>query len=184
MSRRKAAPKRHILPDPLFTSELVSKFINCVMLSGKKSVAEKIVYGALLRVLHRQQGQEGEGGKDSGSTGAGGISSAQLTPQSKDAAIKAFEKALDNVSPAVEVKSRRVGGSNYQVPVEVRPERRVTLGMRWLIEFANGRNEKTMEMRLANEILDAIHGRGGAVKKREDVHRMARANQAFAHYRW
>lgn len=183
MSRRKAAPKRHILPDPLFSSELVSKFINCVMVSGKKSVAEKIVYGALLRVLQRQQHQEGDGGKEGGS-GTGGMASAQLTSQAKDAAIKAFEKALDNVSPAVEVKSRRVGGSNYQVPVEVRPERRVTLGMRWLIEFANGRNEKTMEIRLANEILDALHGRGGAVKKREDVHRMARANQAFAHYRW
>ena len=184
MSRRKAAPKRHILPDPLFTSELVSKFINCVMRSGKKSVAEKIVYGALVRVLQRQQGQqEGEGGKG-GEGGEGAAGGTQLTPQSKEAAIKAFEKALDNVSPAVEVKSRRVGGSNYQVPVEVRPERRITLGMRWLIEYANGRNEKTMEMRLANEILDALHGRGGAVKKREDVHRMAKANQAFAHYRW
>lgn len=184
MSRRKAAPKRHILPDPLFTSELVSKFINCVMYSGKKSVAEKIVYGALFRVLQRQQRQDEEGGKEGGSGTGGGVGSSQLTPQSKEAAIKAFEKALDNVSPAVEVRSRRVGGSNYQVPVEVRPERRVALGMRWLIDCANSRSEKTMEERLANEIQDALHGRGGAVKKREDVHRMARANQAFAHYRW
>lgn len=184
MSRRKAAPKRHILPDPLFNSELVSKFINCVMQSGKKSVAEKIVYGALLRVLQRQKekDRDSETGGESGSSG--GISGAQLTPQSKEIAIKSFIKALDNVSPAVEVKSRRVGGSNYQVPIEVRPERRITLGMRWLIEYANSRSEKTMEMRLGNEILDALHGRGGAVKKREDVHRMAKANQAFAHYRW
>ncbi len=180
MSRRKAAPKRHILPDPLFNSELVSKFINCVMQSGKKSVAEKIVYGALVRVLQRQNQKE----KESGDGGEAGAPVAQLTPQSKEVAIKSFIKALENVSPAVEVKSRRVGGSNYQVPIEVRPERRVTLGMRWLIEYANGRSEKTMEMRLANEILDALHGRGGAVKKREDVHRMAKANQAFAHYRW
>lgn len=184
MSRRKAAPKRHILPDPLFNSELISKFINCVMRSGKKSVAEKIVYGALIRVLQRQKDRD-SGGDDGSSGGSStGTSGAQLSPQSKEAAIKAFIKALDNVSPAVEVKSRRVGGSNYQVPIEVRPERRVTLGMRWLIEYANGRSEKTMEIRLANEILDALHGRGGAVKKREDVHRMAKANQAFAHYRW
>lgn len=184
MSRRKAAPKRQILPDPLFNSELISKFINCVMQSGKKAVAEKIVYGALLRVLQRQKDRDSEGsdGGDAGSSG--GISSTQLSPQSKETAIKSFTKALDNVSPAVEVKSRRVGGSNYQVPIEVRPERRITLGMRWLIEYANSRSEKTMEMRLANEILDALHGRGGAVKKREDVHRMAKANQAFAHYRW
>ncbi len=187
MSRRKAAPKRHILPDPLFNSELVSKFINCVMQSGKKSVAEKIVYGALVRVLQRQNQKEKDRETESGGEGEGalsGDSSAQLTPQSKEVAIKSFVKALENVSPAVEVKSRRVGGSNYQVPIEVRPERRITLGMRWLIEYANSRSEKTMEMRLANEILDALHGRGGAVKKREDVHRMAKANQAFAHYRW
>lgn len=178
MSRRKAAPKRDILPDPLFGSELVSKFINCVMRDGKKSVSEKIVYGSLIRVVQRESGNE-EGGA-SGETGSG----TQLTPQSKQAAIRYFEKALDNVSPTVEVKSRRVGGSTYQVPVEVRPNRRVALAMRWLVEYAKGRNEKTMALRLANEIIDAIHGRGGAVKKREDVHRMAKANQAFAHYRW
>lgn len=181
MSRRKAAQKRTIIPDPLFNSELISKFINCVMQSGKKSVAERIVYGALIRVLHRQK-EKGE--SDSGESGSSGAGEPHLTPQSKEVAIKSFMKALDNVSPAVEVKSRRVGGSNYQVPIEVRSERRATLGMRWLIEYANGRSEKTMVLRLAGEILDALHGRGGAVKKREDVHRMAKANQAFAHYRW
>lgn len=181
MSRRKAAPKREITPDPLFGSELISKFINCVMRSGKKSIAEKIVYGALIRVQQKEGGgDEGsEGG--SGESGKGGI---HLSPQAKQAIIKAFEKALENVSPTVEVKSRRVGGSTYQVPVEVRPGRRIALAMRWLVDFAKQRGEKTMIMRLANEILDAIHGRGGAVKKREDVHRMAKANQAFAHYRW
>ncbi len=184
MSRRKAAPKRDILPDPLFGSELISKFINTVMQSGKKSVAEKIVYGALIRVAQREEG--GEGGKDggssdSGSQGQGGI---KLSPETKQTAIRTFEKALENVSPTVEVKSRRVGGSTYQVPIEVRPDRRRALAMRWLVEFAEGRHEKTMVLRLANEIHDALHGRGGAVKKREDVHRMAKANQAFAHYRW
>lgn len=184
MSRRKAAPKRYILPDPLFNSELVSKFINCVMENGKKSVAEKIVYGALIHVLEHQKDRDVEGGEsgDAGSAGSG--SGTQLTPRSKEIAIKTFVKALDNVSPAVEVKSRRVGGSNYQVPIEVRPERRIALGMRWLIEYANSRSEKTMILRLANEIRDALQSRGGAVKKREDVHRMAKANQAFAHYRW
>jgi small subunit ribosomal protein S7 len=180
VSRRKAAPKRHILPDPLFGSELISKFINCVMQSGKKSVAEQIVYGALFKVMQRQDHAGGEGGDGTGTSGGAG----QLTAKSREAAIKAFEKALHHVSPAVEVKSRRVGGSNYQVPVEVRPERKMTLGMRWIIASANARSEKTMEIRLANEILDALAGRGAAVKKREDVHRMAKANQAFAHYRW
>lgn len=191
MSRRKAAPKREILPDPLFGSELISKFINSVMRSGKKSVAEKIVYGALIRVLQREGGEEGEGGKESGSgskSKTNAVSSKKaglhLTQQAKQNAVKSFEKAIENVSPTVEVKSRRVGGSTYQVPVEVRPDRRVALAMRWLVDFAKGRSEKTMVMRLANEIYDALHGRGGAVKKREDVHRMAKANQAFAHYRW
>ena len=160
------------------------------MVSGKKSVAEKIVYGALARVLHKQKDLKNKdvaGGEGEGSGGEGvGVSDGtiQLSPQSKELAIKLFVRALDNVSPAVEVKSRRVGGSNYQVPIEVRPERRAALGMRWLIEYANGRSEKTMRDRLASEILDALHARGGAVKKREDVHRMAKANQAFAHYRW
>ncbi len=185
MSRRKAAPKRYILPDPLFGSELISKFINSVMRSGKKSTAEKIVYGALIRVQQRENTEEGgkEGGSGGSSSGSGKVSY-KLTAQAKQSAIKAFEKALENVSPTVEVKSRRVGGSTYQVPVEVRPQRRMALAMRWLVDFAKGRNEKTMVLRLANEIYDALHGRGGAVKKREDVHRMAKANQAFAHYRW
>lgn len=179
MSRRNAAPKRSILPDPLFNSEVVSKFINSVMRDGKKSVAEKIVYGALIRVVQRDSGAETKEAAQ-GYTGA----NLNLTPQVKEAAVKAFEKALENVSPTVEVKSRRVGGSNYQVPIEVRPQRRMALAMRWLVDFAKNRGEKTMVLRLANEIHDAVHGRGGAVKKREDVHRMAKANQAFAHYRW
>ncbi|MFT3741884.1 MAG: 30S ribosomal protein S7 [Gammaproteobacteria bacterium] len=180
MSRRKAAPKRVILPDPLFGSQLISKFINSVMRNGKKSIAEKVVYGALIRVIQRESGKEAADEGESGS-GTGGFN---LSTQSKELAVKAFEKAIENVSPSVEVKSRRVGGSNYQVPVEVRPQRRMALAMRWLVDFAKSRGEKTMVMRLANEIHDAVHGRGGAVKKREDVHRMARANQAFAHYRW
>ncbi len=179
MARRKAAPKREIIPDPLFGNETISRFVNSVMRSGKKSVAEKIVYGALIRVQQKEAGKDS--GEEGGTGGTGGI---HFSAQAKQAAIKAFEKALENVSPTVEVKSRRVGGSTYQVPVEVRPGRRVALAMRWLVDFAKQRNEKTMVLRLANEILDAIHGRGGAVKKREDVHRMAKANQAFAHYRW
>lgn len=174
MSRRKAAPKRTILPDPLFQSELIAKFINVVMRKGKKSVAERIVYGALEHIADRSA--EGEAGKS-----AGGI---RKSTQARAAALKAFEKAIDNTRPAVEVKSRRVGGSNYQVPVEIRPERRIALAMRWLVDYANERNEKTMGIRLANEILEAMQNRGGAVKKREDVHKMAKANQAFAHYRW
>jgi len=181
MSRRKAAPKRSILPDPLFGNELITKFINVVMLSGKKSVAEKIVYGALEKIAEREteggKGGEGEGGK-------GGSRSIRTSAAARAAALKVFEKALDNVRPTVEVKSRRVGGSTYQVPVEIRPDRRIALGMRWLVEFASQRNEKTMGIRLANEILDALHNRGNAVKKRDDVHKMAKANQAFAHYRW
>jgi small subunit ribosomal protein S7 len=194
VSRRKAAPKRDILPDPLFGSELISKFINTVMKSGKKSIAEKIVYGALIHVLQRESGAEGKDGKDSGESGSGsagdkdtgdkGKGGVKLNPETKQSTIKAFEKALENVSPSVEVKSRRVGGSTYQVPIEVRPDRRRALAMRWIVEFAEGRHEKTMILRLANEIHDALHNRGGAVKKREDVHRMAKANQAFAHFRW
>lgn len=187
MSRRKAAPKREMLRDPLFDSELISKFINTVMRSGKKSIAEKIVYGALIRVMQKEAGSEGEGeggSKSSGVAGTSGFSGLKLSLETKQNIIKIFEKVLENVSPTVEVKSRRVGGSTYQVPVEVRPSRRRALSMRWLVEFAKGRHEKTMVLRLASEIYDALHSRGGAVKKREDVHRMARANQAFAHYRW
>lgn len=182
--RRKAAPKRSILPDPLFGSDLIAKFINVVMKSGKKSVAEKIVYGALEKLTERSRDGEGEGGRSGSAAGGktgGGI---RANAGAREAAIRAFEKALDNVKPSVEVKSRRVGGSTYQIPVEIRPDRRMALGMRWLVEFASQRNEKTMGLRLANEIMDAMHNRGGAVKKRDDVHKMAKANQAFAHYRW
>lgn len=179
MSRRKAAPKRTILPDPLFGSELIGKFMNVVMRSGKKAAAEKIVYGALERILEKTEG--GEGGEGGRGKGKGGI---RANASARAAALKLFEQALENVRPTVEVKSRRVGGSNYQVPVEIRPSRRMALGMRWLVEYASGRSEKSMAQRLANEILDAIHNRGGAIKKRDDVHKMAKANQAFAHYRW
>ncbi len=156
MPRRRVVAKRQILPDPKFGSQRLARFINMVMRSGKKSVAEKIVYGALDHV-----------GEKSGSD-----------------ALEMFEKALENVSPMVEVKSRRVGGATYQVPVEVRADRRMALAMRWLSDSARKRGEKSMGMRLANEILDAADSKGAAVKKREDVHRMAEANKAFAHYRW
>ncbi|OGT06066.1 MAG: 30S ribosomal protein S7 [Gammaproteobacteria bacterium GWF2_41_13] len=176
MARRRAAPKREILPDPKFGSELVARFVNHVMMCGKKSTAEKIVYGALDSAFDKLKGkvkdeelpllEEGEAG------GEGSIS------------LRIFKKSLDAVCPTVEVRSRRVGGSTYQVPVEVRPNRRIALAMRWLVDAASGRNEKTMALRLAGEIMDAFYGRGTAVKKREDTHRMAMANQAFAHFRW
>ena len=156
MPRRREVPKRKIIPDPKFGDRLVTKFCNVLMFDGKKAVAEKILYDALDLVQAR----------------------------SNEDPVKIFKLALDNVKPAVEVKSRRVGGANFQVPVEVRADRRTALGMRWLRDFARGRGERTMKERLANEILDAAQGRGGAVKKREDTHRMADANKAFAHYRW
>ncbi len=156
MARRRQAEKRAILPDPKYRSEMIAKFINMVMLNGKKSVAEKIVYGALDAVAEK----------------------------SKKDAVEALETALDNVRPMVEVKSRRVGGATYQVPVEVRPERRNALAMRWIVDAARRRGEKGMRARLAGEILEASENRGAAVKKREDTHRMAEANKAFAHYRW
>jgi len=156
MPRRRVVAKREILPDPKFGSESLAKFVNIVMQSGKKSIAEKIVYGALDVVAERS---------------------------SKDS-LEMFEKALENVSPMVEVKSRRVGGATYQVPVEVRSARRVALAMRWLSDAARKRGEKSMGLRLAGEIIDAAESRGSAVKKREDVHRMAEANKAFSHYRW
>jgi small subunit ribosomal protein S7 len=159
MSRRAQAPRREILPDPKHDSEMLAKFINMVMRMGKKSVAESIVYGAIERISER-------------------------TGQPEPQALETLQKALDNVKPAVEVKSRRVGGATYQVPVEVRPQRRQTLAMRWVIEAAKGRGEKSMAQRLANELMDAAENRGAAVKKREDTHRMADANKAFAHYRW
>lgn len=195
MARRKAAPKREVLPDPLFHSDLLAKFINTVMQHGKKSVAEKIVYGALDAVIKRvdapaKGSEEAEdGGSEGGAEGSKGrakkvVGDIRGSETARASALNVFKQALENVTPAVEVKSRRVGGSTYQVPVEIRALRRQALAMRWLVEYANQRNEKTMILRLAQEIMDAREGRGGAVKKREDVHRMAKANQAFAHYRW
>ena|SRR3990167_4757542 len=190
MARRKAAPKRNILPDPLFHSELLAKFINTVMRNGKKAVAESIVYGALEAVVKqvqkrpkpaKDQEEGGDQGSKSGGHRVGGI---RTNEADRSLALDTFKQALENITPTVEVKSRRVGGSTYQVPIEIRATRRMTLAMRWLVEFSSKRNEKTMKLRLANEILDAVEGRGGSVKKREDVHRMAKANQAFAHYRW
>lgn len=174
MSRRNAAPKRETLPDPVYQSEVVAVFVNHVMRHGKKSLAERVVYGAFNKMLDRLKGKQKEEG-DSGEAGSGGRSAVIL---------KMFTQALDNVRPAVEVKSRRVGGSTYQVPVEVRSERSTALAMRWIVDHAKGRGERGMMLRLAGELLDAYEGRGGAVKKREETYRMAKANQAFAHYRW
>lgn len=156
MSRRRVAEQRLVLPDPKYGDETVAKFINMVMRCGKKSLAERVVYGALDELAARAPGGP----------------------------LEAFKQALDNIRPRVEVKSRRVGGATYQVPVEVRAKRRTTLGMRWLVEAARKRSEKSMGSRLAAEIRDAVENRGAAVKKREDAHRMAEANRAFAHYRW
>ncbi len=192
MSRRKAAPKRTIMPDPLFHSDLLAKFINSVMCDGKKSIAEKIVYGALDHVFEKVKVQGQQEGLLSDGDGEGGQGGAALDMNStirdskaaRDVALAVFKKALENVTPSVEVKSRRVGGSTYQVPMEIRAVRRRTLAMRWLVEYSSKRGEKSMAIKLGNEILDAYALRGGSVKKREDVHRMAKANQAFAHYRW
>jgi small subunit ribosomal protein S7 len=156
MSRRHRADKREILPDPKFGNVVVTKFMNSVMYAGKKSVAEAIVYGAL----------------------------DMIESKTKQNPVTVFQQALDNVMPAIEVRSRRVGGATYQVPVEVRTDRRQALGIRWLITAARERNEKTMMERLSAELLDASNSRGNAVKKREDTHRMAEANRAFSHYRW
>lgn len=156
MPRRREVPKREILPDPLYDSQLVSKFINVVMDDGKKSTAERILYDAL--DLIKERGEEDP--------------------------LGVFKRAIENVKPAVEVKSRRVGGSTYQVPVEVRPNRKLALSMRWVIQAAKSRNEKTMKQRLAGELMDAAENRGNAIKKKEDTHRMADANKAFSHYRW
>jgi len=156
MPRRREVPKRVILPDPKFHDRLVAKFINALMLGGKKSTAEQIVYGAF-DLIKERSGEE---------------------------PVETFKKAIANVCPVVEVKSRRVGGSTYQVPVEVRVERRNALALRWLVNAARGRGEKTMQERLASEFMDAAGNRGVSVKKREDTHRMAEANKAFAHYRW
>jgi len=156
MPRRREVPKRTILPDPKFGDQTLTKFINVLMLDGKKSTAERIVYGAL----------------------------DQVSAKTKEDPLEVFSRALENVRPVVEVKSRRVGGATYQVPVEVRPQRRTALAMRWLVEAARKRGEKSMGMRLANELMEAADNRGTAVKKREDTHRMAEANKAFSHYRW
>jgi small subunit ribosomal protein S7 len=189
MSRRKAAPKRVILPDPLFRSELVSKFVNTVMRNGEKSIAEKIVYNALDYVVKKNPAA-GKAGEESSEEGGSSSKKAKAAGDIwnnetvRKSALDVFKQVIDNIMPTVEVKSRRVGGSTYQVPIEIRAERRMALAMRWLAEYAKKRNEKSMAVRLGNEILDALSNRGGAMKKREDVHRMAKANQAFAHYRW
>jgi small subunit ribosomal protein S7 len=156
MSRRHRAERRELIPDPKFGSLKVSRFMSCVMRQGKKSVAESIVYGAL----------------------------EQIEAKVKQSPVAVFDQALDNVMPSVEVRSRRVGGATYQVPIEVRPERRQTLAIRWIIAAARERNEKTMVDKLSGELLDASNNKGNAVKKREDTHRMAEANRAFSHYRW
>ena len=156
MPRRREVPKREVLPDPLYGSQLVTKFVNVVMRAGKKSTAERILYAALETVKEKTQ----------------------------DDPVKVFKRAIENVKPAVEVKSRRVGGSTYQVPVEVNPSRRLALSIRWIIQYAAARGEKTMRAKLAGELLDAAENRGGAIKKKEDTHRMAEANKAFSHYRW
>ena len=156
MPRRGNIPKREVLPDPIYGSQLVSKLVNSVMYDGKKGVAQKIVYDAFDIVKEKT-------GKNP---------------------LEVYEQAMENIMPVLEVKAKRVGGSNYQVPMEVRPERRVTLGLRWLTTYARTRNDRTMKERLANEILDAINSQGGAFKKKEDTHKMAEANKAFAHFRW
>lgn len=155
--RRRRAPKREVMPDPIYNSKVVTKFINKVMWDGKKTLAEKIVYGAIERLNNKEEGTKG---------------------------IDIFFKAIENVKPLLEVRSRRVGGATYQVPMEVRPERQQTLSIRWIVDAARNRNERTMVERLANELWDAANERGAAFKKREDTHKMAEANKAFAHYRW
>ena len=156
MPRRGNVPKREILPDPIYNSVLVTKLVNSIMLDGKKGVAQKIVYGAF-EIVEQKTGKSG---------------------------LEAFTTAMENIMPAVEVKTRRVGGANYQVPIEVRPERRTTLGLRWLTNYSRARSEKTMKERLAAEIMDASNNTGASVKKREDTHKMAEANKAFSHFRW
>ena len=156
MPRRGNVPKRDILPDPIYGSVVVTKLVNSIMLDGKKGVAQKVVYGAF-QIVEEKTGKSG---------------------------LEAFQQAMENIMPAVEVKTRRVGGANYQVPIEVRPERRQTLGLRWLTNYSRARSEKTMRERLAGEIMDACNNTGSAVKKREDTHKMAEANKAFSHFRW
>jgi small subunit ribosomal protein S7 len=154
--RRRKAPVREVMADPIYNSKVITKFINMIMLDGKKSIAQKIMYGAV----------------------------ANLESRGEESGIELFEKAIENIKPLLEVKSRRVGGATYQVPIEVRPVRRQTLALRWLIEMARKRNERTMVDRLANELFEAANERGNSFKKKEDIHKMAEANKAFAHYRW
>ena len=156
MPRRGNVPKREVLPDPIYNSVLVTKLVNSIMLDGKKGVAQKVVYGAF-DIVEQKTGKNG---------------------------LEAFQQAMENIMPALEVKTRRVGGANYQVPMEVRPTRRQTLGLRWLTAYSRKRGEKTMKERLAGEIMDACNNAGASVKKREDTHKMAEANKAFAHFRW
>ncbi|MDR3492454.1 MAG: 30S ribosomal protein S7 [Gammaproteobacteria bacterium] len=189
MPRRKAAVKREVLPDPLYNSDRLAKFINVVMRRGKKSLAENIVYDALTEVSKRLNKDKHSGKKDgsdgdSEGRGTSGGSATKLKPASNKEGLDLLDKALNNVRPTVEVKSRRVGGATYQVPIEVAIDRGLALAMRWVIKAAKGRSEKTMVLRLAAELMDAHEGRGTAVKIRDDMHRMAKANQAFAHYRW
>lgn len=189
MPRRKAAIKREVLPDPMYNSDQVAKFINVVMRAGKKSIAEKIVYSALTMLTDRlKKESKGEGESDSGKGGAGGRRGAAVAKQRSshghDDVLESLQKALTNVAPTVEVKSRRVGGATYQVPIEVAADRGLALAMRWVVKAAKDRSEKTMALRLAAELYEAYMGRGASVKMRDDVHRMAKANQAFAHYRW
>jgi len=156
MPRRRVVEKREILPDPIYNSKLLSKFINCIMRHGKKTVAQKICYGAL-DIIKEKTGED---------------------------PLKVFRQAVENVKPVLEVKSRRVGGATYQVPVDIRPQRQIALAFRWIISYAKNRNEKTMREKLAGELLDAANNTGAAIKKKEDTHKMAEANRAFAHYRW
>lgn len=156
MPRKGPVPRRDVLPDPIYNSKLVTRLINHIMIDGKRGVAQNILYSAF-KIVEERTGRN---------------------------PMEVFEEALKNIMPVLEVKARRVGGANYQVPVEVKPERRTTLGLRWLVNYARSRSEKTMEQRLANEIIDAANNTGASVKKREDTHKMAEANKAFAHYRW
>ena len=181
MPRRKAAIKREVLPDPLYGSESLAKFINVVMRKGKKSLAERIVYSAINEATKRLKKEKHKKGESDDE--AGGTTAKSASVQNKEG-LEILDKAMHNIRPTVEVKSRRVGGATYQVPIEVDPARGIALAMRWIVKAASDRSEKTMILRLAAEIHEAYEGRGTAVKMRDDMHRMAKANQAFAHYRW
>lgn len=189
MPRRKAAIKRETLPDPLYGSQRLARFINVVMRAGKRSIAERIVYTALDEVSKRlkkgkhSKKSETEDGSDGSTTSSSGSAGGKSQVYNKEA-LEILDKALGNIRPTVEVKSRRVGGATYQVPIEVDTERGLALAMRWIVKAAKDRGEKTMTLRLAAEMFDAYEGRGTSVKIRDDMHRMAKANQAFAHYRW